>query len=110
MVKTIVNTIQNVLKPMDKQIQVLPGHYMDWSEMTQDATFIDSLGHIMAINSEIYGIGDLDAFTGFIKDNMRKQPEVYATIREVNAGLLNPDEEEKKTMDIGKNECAASNA
>jgi glyoxylase-like metal-dependent hydrolase (beta-lactamase superfamily II) len=108
--KLLFNTIQNVLKPMDKQIQVLPGHYMGWSEMTQDATFIDSLGHIMAINSEIYGIGEVEAFTEFIKDNMRKQPEVYAKIREVNAGLLNPDEGEQKTMDIGKNECAASNA
>ena len=43
-------------------------------EMNQDATFIDSLGHIMAINSEIYGFGEVEAFTGFIKDNMRKQP------------------------------------
>ncbi len=108
--KLLFNTIQNVLKPMDKQIQILPGHYMDWSEMTQDATFIDSLDHIMAINHGIYGISDIKAFTGFIKDNMRKQPEVYAQIREVNAGLLNPDEAEQKTMDIGKNECAASNA
>ncbi len=104
------NTIQNVLKPMDKQIHVLPGHYMDWSEMTPDATFMDSVDHIMTTNTQIYGINDLETFTRFIKDNMRKQPDVYATIRQINAGRLAPDEEEQKTMDIGKNECAASNA
>jgi hypothetical protein len=39
---------------------------------------------------------------------MRDQPEVYNTIRQVNAGLLSPEAEELDTMDLGKNECAAS--
>ncbi|MBW2409006.1 MAG: hypothetical protein JRF72_04345 [Deltaproteobacteria bacterium] len=39
---------------------------------------------------------------------MRKQPDVYADIRKVNAGLLEPDDEEQEVMDLGKNECAAS--
>ena len=39
---------------------------------------------------------------------MRKQPEVYADIRKVNAGLMEPDDEEQEIMDLGKNECAAS--
>ncbi len=39
---------------------------------------------------------------------MRTQPEEYAKIREINAGLVEVDEEEQDTMDLGKNECAAS--
>jgi len=39
---------------------------------------------------------------------MRPQPEVYAEIRKVNAGLLEVDAEEQEIMDLGKNECAAS--
>jgi hypothetical protein len=39
---------------------------------------------------------------------MRQQPEEYAKIRDINAGLLDVDEEEQEIMDIGKNECAAS--
>jgi hypothetical protein len=39
---------------------------------------------------------------------MRPQPEVYADIRKVNAGLLDVDDEEQEVMDLGKNECAAS--
>jgi hypothetical protein len=39
---------------------------------------------------------------------MRPQPEVYAEVRKVNAGLLEVDAEEQEIMDLGKNECAAS--
>ena len=39
---------------------------------------------------------------------MRTQPDVYAEIRKVNAGLLQVDEDEQDIMDLGKNECAAS--
>ena len=47
-------------------------------------------------------------FVKFIKDNMRKQPDEYAQIRKVNAGLLEVDDEDQEIMDLGKNECAAS--
>ena len=93
---------------MDGQIQVLPGHYMDWSEMTSDGKFTDSLAHIMTTNARIYAFDDVDLFTAFIKENMRQQPEVYARIREVNAGLLKPSGDEEIIMDVGKNECAAT--
>jgi len=102
------NTIQNVLIKMDRDIMVLPGHYMDWSEMIPEGKFIESLDMIIKNNSNIYNCDDANEFTDFIKTNMRQQPEVYAEIRKVNAGLIEPDEEEQKIMDNGKNECAAS--
>ncbi|THB81307.1 MAG: MBL fold metallo-hydrolase [Desulfobacteraceae bacterium] len=102
------NTIVSVLKQMDDQIRVLPGHYMDWSEMDGSGRFIDSLRHIFDNNAAIYSIDDIHTFTDFIKANMRPQPEVYAQIRQVNAGLLTPPDEEQVIMDIGKNECAAT--
>jgi len=102
------DTIQNVLKKIDDKVQVMPGHYMDWSEMTSEGLFIDSLGHIMETNNKIYSLEDVKAFTAFIKENMRPQPGVYAEIRKVNAGLLDPPEDEQIIMDIGKNECAAT--
>ena len=102
------NTIQNVLTKMDYNIMVLPGHYMDWSEMTLEGTFIESMGTIIKGNSNIYDYEDVNEFTDFIKANMKVQPEVYAEIRKVNAGLIEPSEEDQKTMDIGKNKCAAT--
>lgn len=102
------NTIRNVLTKLDQGVNVLPGHYMDWSEMTSDGKFVETLGAIFKNNSKIYHCEDVGEFTGFIKANMRKQPDVYAEIRKINAGLIDPSEDEKKTMDIGKNECAAT--
>jgi glyoxylase-like metal-dependent hydrolase (beta-lactamase superfamily II) len=102
------NTIQNVLLKMDPDITVLPGHYLNWSEMNQEGKFIQSLELIIKNNSEIYNCNDVNEFKDFIKANMRKQPDVYAEIRKVNAGIIEPPEEEQRTMDIGKNECAAS--
>jgi hypothetical protein len=95
---------------MNGNIRILPGHYMDWSEMAADGKFMESLAVIMKNNHRIYDITDAQVFTDFIRANMRQQPEVYARIRQVNAGLLEPDGEEQKIMDIGKNECAASHA
>ncbi len=106
--KLLFQTIRNVLKKMDSSIQVLPGHYMDWAEMTADGKFIESLGMIFKHNRAIYDIENEVEFTEFIKANMRKQPDVYAEIRRINAGLLEPTEEEQKIMDVGKNECAAT--
>ena len=67
-----------------------------------------SLGKIKAINSEIYSIDNQEDFYQFIKSNMRQQPEEYAKIREINAGLIKLNEEQQDVMDLGKNECAAS--
>ena len=50
------------------------------------------------------------SFFAFIKKNVRSQPEEYARIRDINAGLLEVDEDEADVMDLGKNECAASTA
>ena len=41
---------------------------------------------------------------------MRKQPDEYAKIREINAGLEEPEMEQQDILDLGKNECAASAA
>ena len=43
-----------------------------------------------------------------IRANLRPQPEEYARIREINAGLVEVDEEGQDILDLGKNECAAS--
>ena len=101
-------TIETVLKKLDGNIDVLPGHYMDWTEMSAQGSFVASLHVIIDNNRQIYDLENIDDFTEFIKANMREQPKVYAEIRKVNVGLIEPPEEEQEIMDVGKNECAAS--
>jgi hypothetical protein len=48
-------------------------------------------------------------FADFIESNMRTQPAVYGEIRKVNIGFLQVSQEEADVMDLGKNECGASN-
>ena len=106
--KLLYNTLKTKIDDLDDDVIILPGHYMEWSEANQDQMFVDSMGSIKSKNADIYGIATEADFIQFIDDNIRKQPEVYAEIRKVNAGLLDPDDEEQEVMDLGKNECAAS--
>jgi len=106
--KMLYQTLKTKIAALDKELVILPGHYMDWGEANPSRVFSDTLENIKNKNSDIYGISSEAEFAGWIKANMRPQPEVYAEIRKVNAGLLEVDEEEQEIMDLGKNECAAS--
>jgi len=106
--KLLFNTLKTKIAGFRDDLLILPGHYMEWSEANQDQMFVDTLGGVKKKNADIYGIDSEDVFIKFIKDNIRKQPDVYAEIRKVNAGLRAPDDEEQEIMDLGKNECAAS--
>jgi glyoxylase-like metal-dependent hydrolase (beta-lactamase superfamily II) len=106
--KMLFNTMTQKIRPLDDGIIALPGHYMDWKEADDRLVFMASMGKIKTDNSNIYGIEDENEFLKFIKENMRTQPEEYAKIREINAGLREVDAEEQDILDLGKNECAAS--
>ena len=106
--KLLYNTIKTKIAELDDDTVILPGHYIEWAEADANQMFVDTMGSIKNKNADIYGIDSEADFIKFIKDNIRKQPEVYADIRKVNAGLLEPDDEEQEVMDLGKNECAAS--
>jgi glyoxylase-like metal-dependent hydrolase (beta-lactamase superfamily II)/rhodanese-related sulfurtransferase len=103
-------TLGTKVGPMDPALVVLPGHFMSWEEADVDLIFQDTLGAIKEKNRAIFDIDSPAQFLQFIKDNMREQPEVYAKIRQVNAGRLDVDLEAQNVMDLGKNECAASAA
>lgn len=98
----------NMIKQMDRNLVVLPGHYIDWDEADNNLAFACTLGEAIERNLAIYDLATAQDFFGFIKDHMRPQPEEYARIRLVNANLEQVDEDEQNTLDIGKNECAAS--
>ena len=102
------HTMTEKIVPLDDSIQVLPGHYMDWAEANEKLIFTASCAEIKSMNSDIYNIKDPAAFYDFIRDNLRPQPEEYAKIREINAGLVEVDEQGQDILDLGKNECAAS--
>ena len=101
------DTLTNKVQNLDKNLDVLPGHYMDWNEANDKLLFVEKLGEVIQHNAGVYKITTPEKFTQYIKDNMRKSPEVYGEIRKVNSGWLDVDMDEADIMDLGKNECAA---
>lgn len=97
-----------MLDSRDSNLIVLPGHYMDWEEANEQLIFANSLGEVKSHNKTIFAIQDKKNFLSFIKDNMRDQPEEYATIRLINANLETVDDDKAEELDLGKNECAAT--
>lgn len=101
-------TLSLKLRSLADDVQVLPGHYTVWQEADARGVFMESLGNLRRDNVAFHHPTELK-FAQFIAENLRPQPAVYAQIRRVNGGWLKVDEEEANTMDLGKNECGASN-
>lgn len=97
-----------LIKGLDPNLQVLPGHYMDWREANKDLLFACSLGEVLQRNTQIYTMDSPKVFFDFVRANMRPQPEEYAIIREVNGNLREESAERQEELDLGKNECAAT--
>jgi glyoxylase-like metal-dependent hydrolase (beta-lactamase superfamily II) len=96
------------LRDLPDSVQVLPGHFTSWEEANDEHIFMAELGRLRA-QVIAFRLANEQKFAEFIEVNMRPQPPVYAEIRKVNLGILQVGEEEADAMDLGKNECGASN-
>ncbi len=101
-------TLMVTLRDIDDDVLILPGHYTSWSEANEELVFAASLGELKKNNIAFHFVHE-GKFAEFIQENLRPQPEVYADIRRINAGWMKVDLEEQNVMDLGKNECGASN-
>lgn len=101
-------TLMLKLRSLSNEVVVLPGHYSSWKEANASQIFSEQLGALRCNNIAFLHPTELK-FKEFIQENMRPQPGVYAEIRRVNGGWLKVAPEEADVMDLGKNECGASN-
>ncbi len=107
--KQLYATLKERITVLPEELIVLPGHFSSWkTEMDSEGRICTNFGNVLKNNDEIYGIDNEDEFVEYIKSHMRKQPDIYDEIRQVNNGLIVPCEDTMKTMDLGKNECSAS--
>jgi glyoxylase-like metal-dependent hydrolase (beta-lactamase superfamily II) len=88
---------------------VLPGHYAKPDEADNDGLFAKKLADIWKENEDLSN-SDRDRFIEFVLDHLPEMPVQYIQIKRVNAGLVNPDEEEASELELGKNICALSTA
>ncbi len=102
------NSMLMIKKELADDLLILPGHYMDWQEATDDLLFLMDFGTIKKRNESVYNIASKEEFLEYIKTNMRQQPAEYALIRLANGNMEQYDEEKEEELDLGKNECAAT--
>ncbi len=101
-------TLTLKMRDLSDDVQVLPGHYTTWAEANSDGLFMENLGNLRKTNVAFQLPNELK-FAEFVEANLRPQPGVYAKIRRINGGWLAVEDDEANIMDLGKNECGASN-
>lgn len=100
------DTLINKINFLDKNLHVLPGHFMDWKEANSDFIFSEKLEKIIKNNAHLYNMDSPEKFIQYIMDNMSKTPAVYDEIRKINIGLQDLEIEKSDILDLGKNECS----
>lgn len=84
---------------------VLPAHFMMMDELNEDGTVARRLGELYRNNHGL-NIQDEAEFRALVTENLPPQPNSYQEIRQTNMGILTPDMEHQREMEIGPNRCA----
>jgi len=83
---------------------VLPAHSASIAEQDNDRLVKFTLGDARA-GLDLFGIKEMKPFITAVEASLLENPERYQDIRKVNLGLLSPDEDGRKELEIGKNIC-----
>ena len=99
------HTIHDRLAPLDRGTKVMPAHWTLMEEIDDQGMVQTTLGTIF--EADIMSVEDMEHFIEEIVSTLPAAPDFYDTIRLVNAGQA-ATAEEIETLEIGKNQCAAS--
>ncbi len=105
--RDLFNTIHRKLAQLKPTLEVCPAHYTSRSESREDGSVRRALGDLLA-NDPVVSIGDETEFVDYVVGHLGEPPAVYEKIRQVNLGLLQPDPDLSKELEVGRNECALS--
>jgi glyoxylase-like metal-dependent hydrolase (beta-lactamase superfamily II) len=89
---------------IEDSIMILPSHAMA-ALQEGDNQGIISLTMKEFRNSQAFSLKQEQEFISFIEESLLENPERYQEIRKVNLGLLDPDEDKRRELEIGKNLC-----
>lgn len=99
------HTIHDRLAPLARATKVMPAHWTLPEEINERGMVETTLGAIF--EADIMSVEDMERFIEEIVATLPAAPDFYDTIRLVNAGQA-ATAEEIQTLEIGKNQCAAS--
>ncbi|MFM1964987.1 MAG: hypothetical protein RL134_712 [Actinomycetota bacterium] len=99
------HTIHDRLAPLERSTRVMPAHWTLMEEIDDRGMVQTTLEAIF--EADIMSMADMERFIEEIVASLPAAPDFYDTIRLVNAGQA-ATAEEIETLEIGKNQCAAS--
>jgi glyoxylase-like metal-dependent hydrolase (beta-lactamase superfamily II) len=98
------DTIHVRLKPLGDEVLILPSHAA--SVLERDGQGLVKLTMGEARRALIhFALTDRDVFAAHVKATLLENPERYQDIRQVNLGLLAPEEVKLQELEIGRNLC-----
>ncbi|MFC2948160.1 MBL fold metallo-hydrolase [Virgibacillus sediminis] len=98
-------TLYNRYRSLSEELVVLPAHFMIIDELNEDGSVGQKLGKLFEENHGL-NIKDEGEFRRVVTENLPPQPNAYEEIRKTNMGIITPEEEEQREMEIGPNRCA----
>jgi glyoxylase-like metal-dependent hydrolase (beta-lactamase superfamily II) len=98
------DTLFQRMKPLRDSIVILPAHATSIREQDADRVVRSTLQEARA-GQALFHMKDYRSFLDAVKAELPENPERYQEIRRVNLGLVQPDENKRKELEIGKNLC-----
>ncbi|WP_251343798.1 MBL fold metallo-hydrolase [Haloplanus halophilus] len=103
--RTLHGSLRRVLSLPDETV-VAPAHFSDAATPNDDGTYTAALGSLRERMDALSM--DEDAFVEFVVSGMPPRPANYEEIIATNLGLQSPDDERAFELELGPNNCAAS--
>jgi len=104
--RVLYDSLQYRVLEQDDETLIGGAHYSDADEPADDGTYTAPLGDLEARMDAL--LMDEDAFVDTVLADLPPRPANYVEIIETNLGLQEPDDEEAFTLELGPNNCAAS--
>ncbi|QSO46331.1 MBL fold metallo-hydrolase [Alicyclobacillus mengziensis] len=99
-------TVISRLNALSDDMIVLPSHFSNYREVTDDGYVGAVLGQLRSDNQLVLGGTDEESFTEAVSGNTGATPPNYETIVAINRGMLEVSNEEASDLEIGPNRCA----
>ncbi|WP_435102585.1 MBL fold metallo-hydrolase [Halarchaeum sp. P4] len=104
--RTLYESLQAKILSLPDETVIAPAHFSDAATPNDDGTYTAKLGDLKA-RMEALSM-DEDEFVDFIVADMPPQPANYEEIIATNLGQEAPDNERAFELELGPNNCAAS--
>ena len=99
-------SVHERLEPLDPRTVIAPAHWSSAEEFNADGLVTTTIAEVFT--ATLLNERAIERFIEEIVSSLPEAPDSYETIRLVNAGRLDPPEDERDILDVGMNQCAAA--